>query len=330
MQRFLSLRDLKSAKKAVWIYAIGLIVLISISMYGGLLLYATYHDCDPLTTNRAKSKEQLLPLLVIGILKDTPGLLGLFISGIFSAALSSLSSCLNSLSAMFLEDFIKPTFKRRISDKASGIILRSTVIFFGILSYALVYIVELLGSVLQLSISVIGASLGNLFGMFLIGLTLPWIGKRATFYGAFFALLMMMFCVFKAQLDIAQGITSFEAKTTSIDGCDYNFTIAAPTKEKISQEKHFYQISYLYYSPVGALLTCLCAFLFSLMFGFEDANNVDSRLLAPFMRKHFKTRVQQSVVNDNDGTEAVIVSFKKRGESIWMEMKLRVHEIKNF
>lgn len=249
-----------------------------------------------------------MPLLVVEILQDTPGLLGLFISGIFSAALSSLSSCLNSLSAMVLEDFLKPNFEERISDKTSGIILRSTVIFFGVLSYALVHVVQLLGSVLQLSISVIGASLGNLFGMFLIGLTLPWIGKRATFYGAFAALLMMMFCVFKAQLDIAQGITRFETKATSIERCDYNFTIAVATTEEISPEKHFYHISYLYYSPVGALLTCLCAFLFSLIFGFEDANNVDTRLLAPFMRKYFITR--------NDDTKTEIVSFLKKGESI--------------
>lgn len=216
---------------------------------------------------------------------------------------------------MVLEDFIKPNLKRQISDTASGIILRSSVILFGLLSYALVYVVELLGSVLQLSISVIGASLGNLFGMFLIGLTLPWIGKRATFFGAFSALLMMMFCVCLAQLDIAQGNTRFETKATSIEGCDYNFTIAAATTEEISPEKHFFHISYLYYSPVGAILTCLCAFLFSLVFGFDDANNVDSRLLAPFMRKFFKTRVQQSVVFD-DGTKAVIISFTKRGEPI--------------
>jgi solute carrier family 5 (sodium-coupled monocarboxylate transporter), member 8/12 len=243
-------------------------------MYSGFLLYATFHDCDPLTTNRAKSKEQLLPLLVVSILKNTPELLGLFISGIFSAALSSLLSCLNSLSAIVLEDFVKPKFARKVSDKLSGIILRSTDIFFGILSYGLVHVVQLLGSVLQLSISVIGASLGNLFGMFPIGLDLPWIGKRATFYGAFAALLTMMSCVFKAQLDIAQGITRFETKTTSIKGCDYNFTIAATTIEEILQEKHFYHISYLYYSPVGAILRCLCASLFSLIFGFEDANKI--------------------------------------------------------
>lgn len=55
--------------------------------YCGLLIYATYHDCDPLTTKLAKAKDQLLPLLVMDILGNYPGLPGLFVAGVFSAAL---------------------------------------------------------------------------------------------------------------------------------------------------------------------------------------------------------------------------------------------------
>lgn len=55
--------------------------------YCGLLIYATYFECDPLTTKLAKQKDQLLPLLVMDILGDYPGLPGLFVAGVFSAAL---------------------------------------------------------------------------------------------------------------------------------------------------------------------------------------------------------------------------------------------------
>jgi len=96
IQRFLALKDQKAARQSAFYYVVGIVILICMCAYNGLLLYAAYHDCDPLTTKLAKAKDQLVPLLVMKILKDIPGLPGLFIAGVFSAALSSLSSGLNS------------------------------------------------------------------------------------------------------------------------------------------------------------------------------------------------------------------------------------------
>lgn len=42
----------------------------------------------------AKAKDQLLPLLVMDILGDYPGLPGLFVAGVFSAALRYLEALL--------------------------------------------------------------------------------------------------------------------------------------------------------------------------------------------------------------------------------------------
>lgn len=55
--------------------------------YSGLVLYATYVHCDPLTTGLTKEKDELLPLLAMKILGDYPGLSGLFVAGIFGASL---------------------------------------------------------------------------------------------------------------------------------------------------------------------------------------------------------------------------------------------------
>lgn len=84
IQRFLALKDQKTARKGSLIYVVAITILICMCIYNGLLLYATYHDCDPLTTKLAKAKDQLVPLLVMQILKDIPGLPGLFIAGVFS------------------------------------------------------------------------------------------------------------------------------------------------------------------------------------------------------------------------------------------------------
>lgn len=119
-------------------------------------MYARYYDCDPITTKLAKVKDQMLPLLVMDIMGKLPGLPGIFIAGIFSATLrlvnisnlkfiykilffiqffSSLSTGLNSLAAMVLEDFYKPFFTKKLNDKSTQILMKASVVIYGLICF---------------------------------------------------------------------------------------------------------------------------------------------------------------------------------------------------
>lgn len=50
IQRYLALPTLKAGRRALWIFVVGVSVLMCICAYNGLLIYATYEHCDPLTT----------------------------------------------------------------------------------------------------------------------------------------------------------------------------------------------------------------------------------------------------------------------------------------
>lgn len=180
IQRYLSLPSLRAARKALWIFVFGVILLMCLCTYNGLLIYATYQHCDPLTTKLAKAKDQLLPLFVMDVLGKMPGLSGLFIAGVFSAALSSLSTCLNSMSAVVLEDFCKPFVKKPLSTRAVDWIMRSVVVGVGVLCVGLVVVVEKMGTVLQLTMSLEAITNGPLFGVFTIGVLIPWIKASVT------------------------------------------------------------------------------------------------------------------------------------------------------
>lgn len=133
-----------------------------------------------ISSQLAKARDQLLPLFVMDTLGDYPGLTGLFIAGVFSAALSSLSTCLNSMSAVVLEDFVKPFVKRPLSDSAINWIMRSVVVGMGVLCVCLVYVVEHMGTVLQLTMSLEAITNGPLFGIFSIGIFMPWISGNVS------------------------------------------------------------------------------------------------------------------------------------------------------
>lgn len=225
IQRYLSLPSLRSARKALWIFVFGVIILMCLCTYNGLLIYATYQHCDPLTTKLAKAKDQLLPLFVMDVLGKMPGLSGLFIAGVFSAALSSLSTCLNSMSAVVLEDFCKPFVKKPLSPRAVNWIMRSVVVGVGVLCVGLVVVVEKMGTVLQLTMSLEAITNGPLFGVFTIGVLIPWIKASSALYAGILGVFAMSWVSLNAQWAIASGALHFEHKTMSVDNCWYSFDV---------------------------------------------------------------------------------------------------------
>lgn len=53
---------------------------------------------------------QLMPYYVVDTMGHIPGLSGLFVAGIFSASLSTVSAAVNSLAAVTIEDYYKVIF----------------------------------------------------------------------------------------------------------------------------------------------------------------------------------------------------------------------------
>uniref|UniRef100_A0A182K1U7 Sodium/solute symporter n=1 Tax=Anopheles christyi TaxID=43041 RepID=A0A182K1U7_9DIPT len=298
IQRYLSLPTLADAKKALWTFIFGTLVLLALCCYSGLLIYAKYYDCDPLTTKLAKAKDQLLPLLVMDTLGDFPGLPGLFVAGVFSAALSSLSTGLNSMSAVVLEDFFKPFSNRPLSEKQTSIIMRAVVAIFGAICVVLVLVVEKLGSVLQLSMSLGSVSNGPLLGIFTLGVLIPWANGTGAIVGGSVGLAVMIWVCLKAQLAIAAGELAFELKPVDTRGCSYHFIASEPMSmlaintttfpiDATPAEPAFalYHISYLWYTIMGALITIIIAVIVSFIVGANKPDEMNPNLFSPFIQR---------------------------------------------
>nr|CAI5832744.1 unnamed protein product [Callosobruchus analis] len=211
--------------RALWGFFFGVSGVVLLCAYCGMLLYAVYYKCDPLTTALAKQKDQLLPLLVMDVLGDFPGLPGVFIAGIFSAALSSLSTGLNAMAAVFLEDFYKPFFsKKNLTNKQTLYVIKCTVIVSGAVCLGMVYVIEKLGTILQLTLSMGAVASGPSLGLFTMGVLMPWINAKGALAGGTSSLASLSWLCYKAQAMISAGTLTFKQKPLSTEECSYLFT----------------------------------------------------------------------------------------------------------
>ncbi|XP_050069302.1 sodium-coupled monocarboxylate transporter 1-like [Anopheles maculipalpis] len=306
VQRFLSLPTLKDARKALKGFVFGWISVNVIFFMIGMLVYATYYRCDPLTTKLARAKDQLLPLFVMETFADYPGMTGVFVAGIFSAALSSLSSALNALSAITLEDFFKPYRKKPLTENQIRYIMQGSVLVFGVLSVLLSLLVEHLGTVMQLAMTLSSASAAPLLGMFVMGILMPWVNGTGAIYGGTIGLLTMFYMCYNAQYSIATGSRTFDMKPVSVENCPYEFSYNS-TLDDINGEKELeligksiYHISYMYFTLFGMSVTCLAGTVVSLlskMVSRQRPATIDPKLLAPCIRKSQSNGIGLTIQN---------------------------------
>ncbi|KAH8293445.1 hypothetical protein KR054_000584, partial [Drosophila jambulina] len=292
VQRFMSLPSLKAIKQTLFTFSIGLTLLYCGCVYVGLVCYATYYDCDPMSTGLAGRRDQLVPLLVMRVLGVVPGLPGLFVSAVFSAALSSLSTLLNSLAAVILEDFVRPRMGKAMKENHIALTMRLVVVTFGISSIFMVYVVEKLGMVLQLSATLQSSLYGPMLGIFTVGMLMPWVGDKCIFVGSIASFMTMAWIAVNAQIANITGSFRHTKLPVSVEQCDYDFDMSRYLNSTAEYEPHsgssVYHMSFLLYAMLGASLTIIISNLATFVYGRQDVRDVDENLLAPFVQRYLR------------------------------------------
>ncbi|CAC5390249.1 SLC5A8_12 [Mytilus coruscus] len=185
IQRFSSLPTIKDAKRAVMMNCVGVFFLLTLACLSGISVFAFYADkgCDPLSHGDIKNSNQIIPYFVSDML-GYPGVPGLFIACLFCGALSSLSSNLSSMVAVTWEDVMKPYFKNK-SEENKAWITRVLVIVYGVLGIGATFLFKnLKGTVLQASLSFMGAAGGALNGLIMLGAFFPWANWKGAVAGS--------------------------------------------------------------------------------------------------------------------------------------------------
>eukprot|EP00057_Strongylocentrotus_purpuratus_P016284 XP_011670758.1 PREDICTED: sodium-coupled monocarboxylate transporter 2-like [Strongylocentrotus purpuratus] len=170
VQRMLTCGSLKKATHAIILATITKVFVIFICIFSGVVMYAYYVNCDPLTHGVVTNKDQIMPLMVMELFAEMPGLPGLFLSAVVSASLSTLSSGINSLAAVAAEDGVKamwPNMRPQTYVK----ITKMLALGYGILAIGFAFLASVLGQgILQLVLSIDGVFTGCTMGVFILGI----------------------------------------------------------------------------------------------------------------------------------------------------------------
>ncbi|NXK95843.1 SC5A8 protein, partial [Formicarius rufipectus] len=275
VQRYIACKNRFHAKLSLYINLLGLWAILACATLCGMSLYSIYKDCDPWMAKQVSALDQLMPYLVLDILHDFPGVPGLFVASAYSGTLSTVSSSINALAAVTVEDLIKPYFTS-LSEKKLSRISMGMSLFYGGVCIAMAALASLLGALLQAALSIFGMVGGPLLGLFALGILCSFANGIGAFAGLVSGFAISLWVGIGSQiypplpertkpLDLSTAgcnITSGNLTSTEIP-----LTTISPAAERPALADNWYSLSYLYFSTLGTLITVVVGIIISLLTG---------------------------------------------------------------
>ncbi|KFO30300.1 Sodium-coupled monocarboxylate transporter 1 [Fukomys damarensis] len=292
VQRYIACKSRFQAKLSLYVNLVGLWAILTCSVFCGLALYSRYRDCDPWTAKKVSAEDQLMPYLVLDIFRDYPGVPGLFVACAYSGTLSTVSSSINALAAVTVEDLIRPYF-RSLSERSLSWISQGMSVLFGVLCLGMAALASLMGALLQAALSIIGMIGGPLLGLFSLGILVPFANSVGAFVGLLAGFSISLWTGVGAQLYpplpertmplhlATHGCNSTDNGTTLVTATEMPFSTGAfeiHNAERTPLMSNWYSLSYLYFSTVGTLTTLFVGILLSLSTGGRK-QNLDPKFL---------------------------------------------------
>lgn len=287
VQRFLSISSLKQAKMSMLTNLVCVVGIFSFSCYAGLVIFARYYDCDPLASNMINKADQIFPFYVMDTVGQYPGIPGLFVAGIFSGALSTLSSGLNAIPLTILEDFVRPHFPA-MPERSATTLSKVISLVFGLVCFALVFLVAQVDTILEATLSIIGSVAGSLLGVFTLGMFNPWANSMGAGVGTVTAFILMLILGMSTQIAKSSGLihTALKPLTTANCSAALNITVINTTQDDSllspSDESSFLvllRISYLWYTLIGLLIVLIVGSIVSYLTKPQDPRKLDPKLI---------------------------------------------------
>lgn len=192
VQRLLTARSQRGA--AVALIVSGFVVCLQFALFLTIGIgLAAYFDAFP-ESKGFEANDRAFAYYIVHFLR--PGLVGLTLAAVFSAAMSTLSGSLNSSATALVSDFIIPLRRTPLSDAAQLTISKIATGAFGVLQISIALITYWQGadkSVVERVLTIAAFTSGPMLGLYLIAVLLPKVKERAALTAFFIGLCVLSF-----------------------------------------------------------------------------------------------------------------------------------------
>lgn len=196
VQRYLCSKNAKQATLALLSSGALVFAQFVLFLLIGIMLFVFYHHFPTLPPDVASRADRIFPHFIVTELPH--GVVGLVIAAIFAAAMSTLSSSLNSSAATSLTDFYRPLLARDRSDRHYLRVSRAlTAMWGGIQILVAIVAITMQQRVVDAVLSIASFTNGPILGLFLLGALTRRVGRTGALAGVVTGIVTMTFVWWK-------------------------------------------------------------------------------------------------------------------------------------
>ncbi|KAF5306767.1 hypothetical protein FQR65_LT18510 [Abscondita terminalis] len=278
VQKYLAISNRNNAKWACIIFGTGVGCFTAFYVTIGFLLHAIYRGCDPLSSGQIKHSDQLLPYFIVDVADDIPLVKGVFMVGLFSAALSTLSSSFNCLGATIYGDFVQPNISCKISE---SYMIKLIVLLCGILCLILTFLIDKVGSILTFTAATQGSISGCIVGLFSLGMLFPSSNSKGAMWGTMSSFVISVCITIGHEWYKLKGAFDHFIKPLAVDNCTFHFNFTTPKSvADVNEPFVLFRLSLWYNSLISAVLLIIIGLIVSWC-TVPDKKNPDAKLISP-------------------------------------------------
>lgn len=282
-------------------------VLFSLSWVVGMVIFANYADCDPLSLGYISKFDEIVPFYVEDKFLSVPGLLGLVMATLFNSALTLAVSNLNSLATVTFEDFLSqiPSLSD-LKDKQQLRLIKLISVIYGVLIVGVSFLVAMLSGVIESSMLMTSATSGPLLGVFLLAMLVPCANWKGAAAGMVFSHVTTLWITF-GHLTISNDVETLPLSTENCKNDTFSPWVTQPGnlmfstsnvttnlwqntsiddgKSQMGPLEYLYSITYMYYALIGSLSTVIVGIIISLITADPKGDMYEEHLLHPLAVK---------------------------------------------